>query len=107
MVDGLSAPTNPKGIAKLLGHVGWYRELIPGYANIALPITKLLRTDVRFEWTEACQHVFDELRGKLSTYPILRPPRWDLPFHVFCDANAIVVESAFENALFSPFIFIF
>ena len=41
--DELEAPTNAKGIAKFLGHVGWYRELIPSYAKIALPITHLLK----------------------------------------------------------------
>ena len=94
VIDGLAAPTNAKGIAKLLGHTGWYRELIPGYAKIALPITKLLRKDVKFEWMEACQQAFNELRSKLSTYPVLRPPRWDLPFHVFYDTSAIAVGSA-------------
>ena len=38
-IDGLAIPTNAKGIAKLLGHVGWYRELIPDFAKIAVPIT--------------------------------------------------------------------
>lgn len=26
VIDGLTAPTNVKGITKLLGHVGWYRK---------------------------------------------------------------------------------
>ena len=39
VIDGLATPTNAKGIAKLLGHVGWYRELIPDFARIAVPIT--------------------------------------------------------------------
>ena len=72
VIDGLSAPTNAEGIAKLLGHVGWYHELIPGYAKIALPITKLLKKDVKFEWTEMYQQAFDELRDRLSTYLVLR-----------------------------------
>ena len=55
MIDECTASTNVKGITKLLGHVGWYRKLIPGYVKIAFPITKLLRKDVRFEWTEAYQ----------------------------------------------------
>jgi hypothetical protein len=39
----LEPPTNAKGIAKLLRHIGWYRELIPSYSKIALPITHLLK----------------------------------------------------------------
>ena len=54
VIKGLEAPTNAKGIAKLLEHMGLYRELIPAFANIALPIIKLLRKDMKFEWTEEC-----------------------------------------------------
>ena len=98
MIDGLSTPTNAKGIAKLLGHVGWYRELIPDFAKIVVPITQLLKKDCKFVWTEACQRVFEELRAKLSTYPVLRPPDWGKPFHVFCDASDVAVGSALCQA---------
>ena len=72
-ISELATPTNSKGISKLLGHVGWYRELIPNFSKIMVPITNLLKNDVKFEWTEACQKDFEELRNKLSTYPILSP----------------------------------
>jgi hypothetical protein len=53
-ISELATPTNTKGIAKLLGHVGWYRKLIPNFAKIAVSIIYLLKKDIRFEWTEAC-----------------------------------------------------
>ncbi len=73
VIDGLTTSTNAKGIAKLLGHVGWYRELISDFAKIAVPIMQLLKKDCRFVWTEACQKAFKDLRSRLSTYPVLRP----------------------------------
>ena len=39
VIDGLVAPTNDRGIAKLPGHVGQYRELIPDFAKITVLIT--------------------------------------------------------------------
>ena len=94
VIDELETPKNAKGISKLLGHVGWYRELIPDFAKIAVPITHLLKKDVRFVWTDECQKAFVELRSKLSTYPVLRPPDWEKPFHVYCDASNVAVGSA-------------
>ena len=94
IIDELATPTNAKGIVKLLGHVGWYKELIPDFAKIAIPITQVLRKDCRFEWSEDCQRAFEELRLKLSTYLVLRPPDWDKPFHVFYDASNVAVGSA-------------
>ena len=94
VIDEFEAPNNTKGIAKLLGHVGWYRELIPSYAKIVLPITHLLKKDVKFEWTEECQRAFSKLKAKHNTYPVLVPPNWSIPFHILCDANAVAVGSA-------------
>ena len=54
MIDGLATPTNAKGLAKLLGHIGGYKELILDFAKKMIPITRLLRKDCRFEWTVAC-----------------------------------------------------
>ena len=99
IINELAIPTNAKGITKLLGHVGWYKKLIPDYAKIAVPITQLLKKDYRFEWTEACQRPFEELRSKLSTYPVLVPPDWRKPFHVFCDASSVAVGSALYQAI--------
>lgn len=64
---------NAKGIAKVLRHVAWYRESIPDYATIALPIAQLFRKDVELEWNEKYQQTLNTFKVKLNTYPILRP----------------------------------
>lgn len=76
-----------------MGHVGWYRELIPDYATITLPITRLQRKDTRFDWNGHCVEAFELLKERLSSFPVLRPPRWELPFHIYCDASAVAVGS--------------
>ena len=94
MIDELPISTNAQDIPKLLKHLEWYRELISNFSKIAVPITQVLKKDCKFEWTEACQSAFEELRDKLSTYPVLRPPDWDKPFYVFYDASNVVVGTA-------------
>ena len=93
VIDGLATPKNAKGISKLLGHVGWYRELIADFAKIAIPITQLLKKAIRFVWTYECQKTFEELKSMLSTYLVLRPPDRGKPFHMFCDASNVTVCS--------------
>ena len=63
-----------------------------------MPITQLLKKNCKFVWTEECQRAFEELRAKLSTYRILRPPDWGKPFHVFCDSSNVAVGSALYQA---------
>ena len=99
VVGELATPTNAKDIAKLLGHVGWYRELIPDNEKIVVPITQLFKKNYKFEWTYACQRPFEELRSKLSTYPVLVPSDWGKPFHVFCDASSVGLGSALYQTM--------
>ena len=49
VITELPTPTNVKGIAKLLRHVGWYRELILNLSKIAVLIIPLLKKVVKFE----------------------------------------------------------
>jgi hypothetical protein len=68
--------------------------LILDFAKITVPITQLFRKYCRFKWTEASQRAFEKFRDRLNTYLVLRPPNWDKPFHVFCDASNVVVCNA-------------
>lgn len=94
VIADLSPPTDVKGVQRTLGHIGWYREVIPDYATISLPINRLQQKAVKFEWSSECQEAFDTLKSKLSTFPVLTPPNWALPFHVYCDASSVAVGSA-------------
>ena len=82
------------GVRSILGHTGWYREAMEGYAKLALPLTNLTKKNVTFKWTPECQQAFDALKVKLASAPVLVPPNWDVPFHVYCDASAVAVGSA-------------
>ena len=54
----------------------------------------MLKKNIRFEWTDACRKLFQKLRDKLSTYPVLEPSDWDQLFHVFCNAGNVAVGNA-------------
>ena len=47
--------------------------------------------DVEFHWNSNCQIVFQILKEKLSTTPVLRGPDWKLPFHISTDASDTTV----------------
>ena len=57
------------------------------FSKLASPLFTLLMKDVQFNWNDACQTTFTELKKRLSTTPILRGPIWALPFHISSDAS--------------------
>ncbi len=48
-------PKSVKHLLTILGFIGYYRNLIKGYAHITAPMGKLLKKDMKFEWDEDCQ----------------------------------------------------
>jgi hypothetical protein len=84
----------PKSVCQLratLGHTGYYKKFIKGYAQITAPMEKLLKKDTKFQWNEDCQQGLDTLKEKMVTTPILVFPYWENTFHVHVDASTITL----------------
>ena len=50
---------------------GYYRSFIEDFSKFLLPLTKLLRNDNKFIWTEECEASFHELKYRLVEALIL------------------------------------
>ncbi|KAG8501022.1 hypothetical protein CXB51_003082 [Gossypium anomalum] len=60
---------NVSEVRSFLGLAGYYRRFVEGFSMIATPLTRLLRKDIKFEWTEKCQQSFDKLKTLLTKAP--------------------------------------
>jgi hypothetical protein len=74
-----------------LGHTGYYRKFIKGYAQITTPMEKLLKKDTKFQWNEDCRQGLDTLKERMFTTPILVFTDWGKTFHVHVDASTIAL----------------
>ena len=52
-------------------------------------LTKLLRKEVKFEWTEKCQNSFEQLKEILVEAPILTQPTSGKEYTLYSDASRI------------------
>ena len=60
---------------------------IQSFAKISQPLHTLTRKNAQFKWTEKCQQSFDDLKGRLSTAPVLAYPNFQQRFIVETDAS--------------------
>ena len=82
-----AVPTGKKGLRRFLGMVGYYRKFCKNFADVALPLTNLLKKRENFVWNESCQKAFDKLKSMLCNYPVLQSPDFSKPFSVAVDAS--------------------
>ena len=80
-------PTTMTEIRSFLGLAGYYRRFIEGFAHLSSPMTKLTRKGEKFEWNDACERAFQELKRKLTTTPVLAIPRSGEKYSIYSDAS--------------------
>jgi hypothetical protein len=98
-IDTIVNLPTPKSVCQLratLGHTGYYRKFIKGYAQIIVPTENLLK-DTKFQWNEDFQQGLVTLKEKMVTTPILVFPDWGKTFHVHVDASSIALGAIFSR----------
>ncbi|GJV98178.1 putative reverse transcriptase domain-containing protein [Tanacetum coccineum] len=74
-------------MCQFLGLAGYYRRFIEGFSKIAKSMTKLTQKGIKFDWGEKEENVFQVIKQKLCTAPILDLLEGREDFVVYCDAS--------------------
>ncbi|CAN6586228.1 unnamed protein product [Malus baccata var. baccata] len=87
LVRYLPSPTSVREVRSFLGHAEFYRRFIKDFSKISTPLCQLLQKDVTFDFNKECEKAFKNLKEMLTSAPIIRPPDWNIPFELMCDAS--------------------
>ena len=82
-------PRSVTEVRSFLGLAGYYRRFVKGFSVIALPLTKLLRKGVKFEWTDKCQDSFEQLKEMFVEALVLTQPTPGKEYTLYSDASRI------------------
>ncbi|KAM2004949.1 hypothetical protein ACFX15_000188 [Malus domestica] len=86
-VESWEQPRTVTEVRSFLGLAGYYRRFVQDFSMITLPLTKLTRKDVKFEWDESCEQSFQQLKYCLTHAPVLVLPDDDGNFEIYSDAS--------------------
>lgn len=73
-IQNFPQPTSAKHAYSFVQTANYFRKFIRQFAEIAAPLTKFNRKDVKFIWGHEEQHAFDTLKHHLASAPILHLP---------------------------------
>nr|GEX81268.1 reverse transcriptase domain-containing protein [Tanacetum cinerariifolium] len=91
VISKLPHRTTVKGIRSFLGHASFYRRFIKDFSKIARPMTRLLKKDTSFIFSQECVDAFQTLKRMLTEALILIASDWDMPFELMCDASDFAI----------------
>ena len=64
--------TSATDIRSFLGLARYYRRFVQDFSRIAEPLIELTQKGVKYIWTAECANIFEELKNRLTTVPILK-----------------------------------
>ena len=88
-VQQFKIPETKQQVRAFLGLTGYYRQFIPDYAALTVPLTDLTRKGAPNEvsWNKKCEDAFEKLKQLLCSSPIPRSPDFSRPFILQTDAS--------------------
>ena len=92
-IQNIKTPSTVKQVRSFLGLVGFYRQFIQNFAEIAQPLTQLTRKFCRFKWNPDCQRAFDTLKQRLCETVVLAHPDQIRPYSLCRDASQNAVSA--------------
>lgn len=90
-------PTNADEVRRFVAFANYYRKFIQNFADITLPLNKLLRKDVPFEFNKDCVTAFETLRKLLASPEMLQFPNFDEDFILRTDASGYAIGAVLSN----------
>jgi hypothetical protein len=94
-------PTNASELRSFLGLAGYYRRFVEGFSRRAASLHELNHVEdgkaKRFEWTDAHQAAFDDLKRCLREAPVLALPDPDRQYVVNTDASDFATGAVLQQ----------
>ncbi|GMF39898.1 unnamed protein product [Phytophthora fragariaefolia] len=81
-------------LRKWLGLANYLHKYSANYADMARPLTNLLKNEAVWSWNSEAQQAFEAIKNSLQSAPILALPDEGRPFSVICDASDFAIGCA-------------
>ncbi|KAG9449457.1 hypothetical protein H6P81_009422 [Aristolochia fimbriata] len=89
-IDAIQKMLEPRNVSELKsfqGHLAYIRRFISNLAGRCQPFSRLLKKGTPFEWDDACQNAFNNIKAYLTKPPVLVAPIVDKPLLLYIAAQ--------------------
>ena len=85
-------PRSVKDIQKFLELANYYKQFVKDFTRVAKPFHEMIRKDIKWNWEEKQQKVFEELKKRFMIELVLIISDLDKKMRVEADALDFVIE---------------
>lgn len=93
----IKPPQNPKQIKQYWGLIGYYLRFPHNFSKISQNLTKLLRKETEFIWSEEQQKAFKILKEALTKEPIPQYPNFNELCYSTTDTSNYAIDAVLSQ----------
>ena len=93
-IVNMPAPVDKSALVRVLGMVTYLSKFSSNLSEFTRPLRDLLKEDTAWVWEAQQQQLFDQLKEKMSSLPVLRLFDRDAPMVVSVDASPFGLGAA-------------
>jgi hypothetical protein len=86
-IKRIPLPQTKKALQSFLGQINFVRRFIPNLVETIKPILRLLKKDVKFEWTDEGRKAFKSIKDSIGRSHVLISPDYTKDFQIFSFAS--------------------
>ena len=103
-LDKYKQPTSKKELKQYLGFVNFLKRSVPSFSLIARPLYRLLRKEVKFEWSDKCEQAYTQLNEAIKSAKAVQLPDYKKDFVIETDSSnqgtgAVLLQMDDQNKL--------
>ena len=92
-INSFPIPTTKKHVKRFLGLCGFYRSLIPSFAQLTEPLVALTSPSTPFRWTSTENEAFQKLQQVFFKNPFIIQPNFSKTFFLNTDASGFAISA--------------
>ena len=93
----MKTPRHVREVRGFLGLGNYYRKLTEGFTHIVELLVDLTRKNDKFNWTEACEQSFNNLKQALTGADVMAHPRDQGRFILDTDASVFAIGAVLSQ----------
>ncbi|GMG21707.1 unnamed protein product [Ambrosiozyma monospora] len=86
-IKSFRPPKSKKELMSFLGQLSYISDFFPNFATLSEPLTRLLKKDAHYHWSDECQSVFEKIKTMQYDHFSRHPFQVDKPVKISCDAS--------------------
>jgi len=102
LTEAISKAPHPENVTQLksyLGMLNYYGKFLPNLSTLLHPLYRLLNSNAKWLWSDACENAFCKSKELLLNSPILMPYNPELDILVTCDSSPYGVGAVISHIL--------